>query len=77
LKINKYVLLITTLIVYIMVGFIPSFRIKLAPLVEMSQLDGKIYYFYENFIHNWEFKLVISLIIVTILGILLSKNKLI
>lgn len=75
LKTNKCIFMIITSIVYTSLGFIPAFKIKLAPLVEMSKYEAGRYYFRENFTHNWELKLMVALIIAIMVGILLRKRK--
>jgi hypothetical protein len=73
-KMNKYVFLISTFIIYTLLG-LTMFKIKLAPPVEMSKGMGKLYYFQNNFTHNWELKLMISLIIAIIPAVLLRKRS--
>jgi hypothetical protein len=75
LRVNKYVFSITMFVVYTLIGFVPSFRVKLAPLVEMSKYKGKLYYFFENFTHNWGFKITITFIVAAILSVLISKIR--
>ncbi|WP_315119822.1 hypothetical protein [uncultured Clostridium sp.] len=74
MKINKYVFLITMFTVYILIGMAPWFRIKLAPPVEMSEFNGRMYYFYNNFIHAWGFKVIVALIIATIVSLIIRKR---
>ena len=74
LKINKYIFIIITSIVYIFIGFVPVFKIKLAPLVEMSEYEAGRYYFLENFAHNWELKLMVALVIAIMVSVLLRKK---
>lgn len=73
LKINKFVFLVTMCLVYILIGMIPGFKIKLVPPVEMSQFNGMIYYFYHNFTNDWRFKVIAALIIATIVSLIIRK----
>lgn len=75
LKFNKYVFFITTIVAYTLTGFIPAFRIKLAPPIEMSLRDGRLYYFFQNFVHNWGFKIIIAFIIAAIASAFVSKSR--
>ena len=74
-KINKYLLVFTTLVVYTLIGFIPFFRIKLAPVAETTVVNDGTNYFIENFVHNWGFKLIISIIIGVAVSMLVSRSK--
>lgn len=75
LKINKYIFLITTFVAYTFIGLMPAFRVKLAPPVEMSKYQGDLYYFYENFTHNWGLKITIAFIVAAIVSPLISKVR--
>ena len=72
MKINKYLFVFATLVVYTLINFIPSFRIKLAPLVETTGINDGTNYFFENFIHNWGVKLIIAIIIGIAVSMLVS-----
>jgi hypothetical protein len=75
-KINKYIFLISTFIIYTLLGLLPILKIKLSPpAVEMSRGVGLLYYFQNNFTHNWDLKLMISLVIAIVPAILLRKRN--
>ena len=71
-KINKY-FFIPLFVIYILIGYIPGFMIKYAPLVGTSKIQGTIDYFLNNFIHNWGFKLIVALIVVVAVNVLMNK----
>jgi hypothetical protein len=75
LKFNKHIYIITTIAVYTLIGFMPTFRIKLTPPVEMSPSAGRLYYFFHNFTSNWGFKIILALIIAAIISVLICKSK--
>lgn len=75
MRVNRYLFVLATLVVYTLLGLIPSFRIKLAPLAATTGVDDGSSYFLENFIHNWDFKLITAIVIATVVSMLANSKK--
>jgi len=54
-------------------GYIPALMIKFTPL-SGTILEDTIDYILRNFVHNWEFKLIVALSIVIIGSIIINKE---
>lgn len=72
MRINKCLSILATLVVYTLINFLPSFRIKLAPVADTTSINDGINYFCQNFIHNWQVKLIIAIIMGVVVSILIS-----
>lgn len=72
---HRYLFVFSTLVVYTLIGFLPSFRIKLAPMAETIGVDDGTSYFPENLIHNWSFKLITAIVITIVLNMLANRRK--
>ncbi|NDL66396.1 hypothetical protein [Anaerotalea alkaliphila] len=71
----KQAFVLALLLVYISIGFLPSFRIKLAPLAGTAGVQDGTNYFLENFLHNWELKLTIAILTAIAAGLLANSRN--